>query len=378
MRDEGVYLKKNIYYMTFYSFLKNSVCCFLIIFCFTTPLVANDSSDKTFIVVALPCRYGYPLDAAHWYTEEYIDYIKTLLPSEKYDVQGYFISQRNISEFIADMKKIRMQRQNLKILNFCDGGEWDGYPCLSLLSAWERDPISKQIPISGANYEFILNSDNKMVMNEWLKKGHLNFLPQALITSELINDATIDTLIKQAHLEKSWPLFCKLNIGAGALGIDKTSICTNKEELLKQLQKMRADYPNSDILVQPYLSGKEYTVLIVNDRAFMSVERIYHNKYNIMLDEYLTGLRPVEEEISYAPSPKEVQNIAVKAVKAIPGKSHYTRVDLRTDHRGNIFVIDINDRPGFGNPSSINTMLFYHHLSDALLLQEIINSSVCH
>lgn len=364
--------------MLFHSFLKNFVFYLLIIFYFVNPLIADDSSDKTFVVVALPCRYGYPLDAAHWYTEEYIDYIKTLLPSEKYDVQGYFISQRNIPEFISDIKKLHTQKQNLKILNFCDGGEWDGYPCLSLLAAWEKDPISRQIPISGANYEFILNSDNKMVMNEWLKKGHLNFLPQTLITSEPINDATIDKLIKQAHLDKSWPLFCKLNVGAGALGIDTSSICTNKEELLKQLQKMRSSYLTSDILVQPYLSGKEYTVLIVNNRAFMAVERIYHNKYNIMLDEYLTGLHPVEEEISYAPASEEVQNIAIRAVKAIPGKSHYTRVDLRSDHQGNIYVIDINDRPGFGDPSSINTMLSYHHLNAASLLIEIVNSSVCH
>lgn len=334
----------------------------------------QSSEEKTFVMVALPCRHGLPLDS-HWYTESYVDYIRSLLPSKQYEVEGYFVSLKNIEGFIQSAKQLSHQKKKMIVLNMCDGGEWDNYPGISLLSAWEKDPISKKIPLTGGSFEFILNSDDKIIMNQWMKKGGLNWLPQIAVTPEMISSLSLKQLIEHAHLDKSWPLFVKLNVGAGALGINETSICHTQEALEKKIKEMHQAYPTSNLLIQPYLPGKEYTVLVIKDKVFMAVERIYHNKHNIMLDEYLTGLRPPEEEITYAPVPKPIQDIALKAVHAIPGKHHYTRVDLRSDREGHIYVIDINDRPGFGEPSSINTMLKYHHLSDALFIQEILQGA---
>ena len=138
---------------------------------------------------------------------------------------------------------------------------------------------------------------------------------------------------------------------------------------------MHAEYPSSSLLIQPYLAGKEYTVLVLNDRVYMAVERNYQNPDKIMLDEYLTGMRPIDEEIKYAPVPQHVQSLALKAVQAIPGKHHYTRLDLRDDIHGNTYVIDINDRPGFGEPSSLKTMLNYHKMSEEKLLLDILKTT---
>lgn len=350
---------------------------FLLVFilAFSCELFAESTPQpKTQLVVALPFRPGEPFDALSWYTPDYVDYIASLLPLERYEVSGYFVSFENLPQFLDDMEKLK-EKGDVIVLNICDGGEWDGYVGISLCRLWEKHPINGVIAKSGADYQFILNSDDKIKMQTFLKRANLKPLPQILIPrDQSLDQGAITELLAQEGLDKSWPLFCKLNIGAGAVGIGDASICHHIDQLLVHLHKMQTEYPNSDIIVQPYLSGPEYTVLVLGDRIYAAIRRDFHNPYNIMYEDYLTGVRSIEEEITYLPAPKHVQKIALRAIKAIPGRHHYTRVDLRDDAQGNTYVIDINERPGFGTPSTVNCMLDFHHLSAAQFLLDIVES----
>lgn len=335
----------------------------------------STSENKMTVVVALPFQEGKPFDTVHWYGPDYIDYIRSLLPKEKYTVTGYFVSLQNIPKFLSDMDALYKQDSTLRILNICDGGEWDGYPGISVLTAWEKHPISKYVPLTGSNAEFIYHSDDKIRMNEHLQNAELQILPEAVIPAQDIATTELNAFVKKGKLENSWPLFVKLNIGAGACGIGPQSICHNLDELKAQLNRMHSEYPKSDLLVQPYLPGPEYTIFIVNDKVYMGIRRDFHNSVNLMLDDYMFGVRPIEEEITFLPATKEAGELALKAVLAIPGKHHYTRVDVRGDSKGNLFVIDINDRPGFGNPSTIKSMLDFHHIPETQFLEDIISSA---
>lgn len=332
-------------------------------------------TEKMYVVLALPYQEGVPLDPVSWYTEEYVDYIASLLPEEEYEVKGYFVCFQNIPKFLDDMKALYDQKKKLVVLNFCDGGEWDGYPCLTLLRKWEKHAVKGLVSMTGANYEFIVNSDDKNRMNEFLKQAKLKFLPQVLLSSKEIAETDLSEIVKVECLDQYWPLFCKLNIGAGALGIGPESICQNIEELNAQVNKMHAQFPISDILIQPYLPGPEYTVLVLNDYVYASVRRDFHNPHNVMLDSYLHGDAKHEDEITYLPAPENVKELALKAIQAIPGRHHYTRLDLREDGKGNVYVIDINDRPGIGNLSTMHYMLEYNHLTISQLLIDVLNSS---
>ncbi len=339
----------------------------------------RSSNDKMSIVVALPFRPNIPLDP-HWYTEEFVDYIIELLPSNLYDVKSFFVSLVNISQFFAEVEEIYSSNKNVCILNFCDGGEWDGYPGISVVRKWEQCPLSKIIPMSGGTAQFILNSDDKSIMNAYMRQANLNFLPQIVIQYELLNAIEgheLNNRLIDADLDKAWPLFCKLNIGAGALSIGPDSVCHDINELLKQLNKIHVEFPNSNVLIQPFLPGPEYTILILKDQIYAAVKRDFHNPYNLMLENYLTGLCDVNEEITFSSVPKHVQDLALKAIEAIPGKHHYTRVDMRNDANGITYIIDINDRPGFGDPSTIKCMLDHHRLTESQFLQDIIKTCSC-
>lgn len=360
-------------------------CTFIVLFCSALNVLSacEDSQEmtkadllpenKTHLVVAMPFQPNLPLDP-HWYTADYVDYIASLLPSERYSVSGYFVSLQNIPQFLDDMQALQAQKKNVRILNVCDGGEWDGYPCISVLTQWKEHPVSALIPMTGADAQFILNSDDKTTMQSYISQANLKALPQALVAAQTLDKINLSSLLEKQQLDQAWPLFCKLNIGAGALGISPASICQNIEELTAQLHKVQADFPKSDILIQPYLAGPEYTIFVLKERVYVAVQRDFHNPSNLMLEDYLTDVSKADEEISYYPAPQHVQDLAIKAIQAIPGKHHYTRVDLRNDAKGNTYVLDINDRPGFGNPSTIKCMLDFHHLSEAQLLLDIVET----
>jgi len=362
--------------------IKNVYKLFALLFCFiflslnaTTVSDMIPKENKIHVVIAMPFQEGKPFEP-NWYSPAYFESVKDLLPEEKYEVTSYFVSFQNIPKFLDDMHALYKKDPTLRVLNFCDGGEWDGYPGISVLTAWEKHPVGKLVPMTGSNAEFIYHSDNKYRLNEHLKKAQLQTLPEALIPSQELATIDLKTTLEKANLQNSWPLFVKLNIGAGSLGIGSESICHNLDQLKKQLNKMHASFPtNEHLLVLPYLPGPEYTFLLINNKVYMGIRRDYQNPENIFHEDYLEGRRPVSEEVLYHSAPKEAGDFALKAVHAIPGKHHYTRVDMRGDGKGNLFVIDVNDRPGFGTPSTVKYMLEFHHLNESQLLEEIILSA---
>lgn len=344
----------------------------MILFC--SSLNAETKQEKVHIVLAMPFQPGKPFDP-NWYTPEYVNYIADLLPTDEYYVSGYFVSLAGIPKFLDDMKALHDKKEKVCVLNFCDGGEWDGYPGISVVREWEKHAINGLIPMTGADTEFIFYSDDKALMQNCIAKAKLKALPQALVMAKDVSKADYTSILKKNGLDKSWPLFCKLNIGGGALGIDNSSICHNISELKIQMDKMHARFPISNLLIQPYLPGPEYTVLVVGDKVYAAIRRDFHNRYNVMEDDFMHQGSVIEEEITYYPSTEEANQTALKSIKAIPGRHHYTRVDLRDDGKGNIYVIDINDRPGIGNPSSVKCMLELAGLTEAQLLKDIIKTS---
>lgn len=358
----------------------------ILVFCFLSLLMSvtlnageinmeNKVMDtKTHLVIALPYRENMPLDPINWYTEEYVTYIAGMLPKDEYIVTGYFVSLQNIPKFLNDMKTLYVKKKNVIVLNICDGGEWDGYPGISVTKAWEAHEVNLLIPFSGADSKFIFNSDDKARMQSFIAQAGLKALPQILIPSTKVSQTELSALLARECLNQEWPLFCKLNIGAGALGVTTSSVCNNIEELMAQLKKMHEKYPISDLIVQPYLKGPEYTILVLKDRVYCAVRRDFNNPYNLMEDNYLHDSSSVSSEITFYEAPLQAQELALKSIQAIPGKHHYTRIDMREDGKGNTYVIDINDRPALGNPSTVKCMLEFNKLSEPQLIRDIIKS----
>ncbi|MBL7155596.1 MAG: D-alanine--D-alanine ligase [Candidatus Omnitrophica bacterium] len=113
----------------------------------------------------------------------------------------------------------------------------------------------------------------------------------------------------------------------------------------RQALEMAFGYGKTAI-VEEYIHGRELTVGILEERALPIIEIVTkHNVYDFdakYLDEGTKYIVPAElkEEDS-----KRAQELALKAHKAL-GCRDFSRVDMRMDSGGNIYVLEINTIPG--------------------------------
>lgn len=102
---------------------------------------------------------------------------------------------------------------------------------------------------------------------------------------------------------------------------------------------------------------------IIPDEEFYT----YNSKYNINSKTKLKIPANISEEIS-----NKIQQIAIKAFKAIDGKG-FARVDfLVNDKTEEINIIEINTIPGFTNISMYPKLWKYSGLKYQELLEELV------
>lgn len=124
---------------------------------------------------------------------------------------------------------------------------------------------------------------------------------------------------------------------------------------------MRADWAFGDqILVEPYIPGKELTCAVMGDRALGVIEIVPTVKFYDYEAKYAPGgskhllPAPIAEEIY-----REVQRIALAAHRAI-GCRGVTRSDFRYDNglggTKGLFCLEVNTQPGMTETSLVPEM----------------------
>lgn len=174
------------------------------------------------------------------------------------------------------------------------------------------------------------------------------------------------TLIKrgQTHMAadraNTFPLFVKpASLGAGQ-GVDDKSIVHNQVQLNTKLSSLFSNY-KSDVLVEKYLSGREFSVAVLKDEftdnyTAMPIELLPGKDVNgdKMLSHRLksgaleTPVRAVTNPILRA----RLMTLATQAFHAI-GARDYGRIDIRLDANGAPHFLEANLIPciieGSGN-----------------------------
>ena len=143
-----------------------------------------------------------------------------------------------------------------------------------------------------------------------------------------------------------------------SLGINSSSLCRNTDELETQASYIHNIY-GQEALVEEYLDGREFNVSVLGDRdaRVLAISEIDFDgmpegeprivSYRAKWDEdsdYFRGTKPV----CPAEIPKRlevrIRDIALRAYRCV-GCRDYGRVDMRTDARGNLFVLEVNPNP---------------------------------
>jgi D-alanine--D-alanine ligase len=108
---------------------------------------------------------------------------------------------------------------------------------------------------------------------------------------------------------------------------------------------------DDEALIEAFIPGRELTVAVLGDSALEAVEirpkagwYDYTNKYTKGATEYLVPA-PLEKAQKLA-----VQSLAVQAHTAL-GCRDVSRVDIRMDPQGQLYVLEVNTLPGMTETS---------------------------
>lgn len=110
---------------------------------------------------------------------------------------------------------------------------------------------------------------------------------------------------------------------------------------------------DSEILVEEFIEGREFSVGVFGSEALPVVEIIpktgwydYENKYEPGAVEEVCPAK-ISEELT-----KKMQQVAVDACNAV-GCSPYARADIMMDASGNIYCLEVNTLPGMTETSLV-------------------------
>lgn len=164
-----------------------------------------------------------------------------------------------------------------------------------------------------------------------------------------------------------FPLIVKPNAEGSGKGISEVSIVESPDELKLLLDKNINMY-GSDMLVEEYIDGGEFTVGLVGNgketHVFRPMELVYRKHTQGKFDVYSYNVkRNYTEFVDYVCPAKitpkietEMTEAALTVFNALSCRD-LSRVDFRTDRDGNVYFIEINPLPGLAPGYSDYPML---------------------
>jgi D-alanine-D-alanine ligase len=207
------------------------------------------------------------------------------------------------------------------------------------------------IPYTGPNCEsLLLTKDKSLVRGAALSVGVPTPMEIYIDEHEDIPASIPENMV--------YPAFCKLGNASGSTGIIQEGVANNREEAIRGLSKLRELHPTRPLLLQEYLSGREFSIGMVGNpelgdfEVFHPVEVDYSAldpKYaKVQLEEFKRdGDSEFWQQVKEIPAKltdEQIQTMSINAKKLyIRTKcKDFARMDFRMDAQGNIKIMDVN------------------------------------
>jgi D-alanine-D-alanine ligase len=164
-----------------------------------------------------------------------------------------------------------------------------------------------------------------------------------------------------------FPAFVKPSYESRSVGISDNSVVNNPEELAAQVKFIHDTY-DQPALVEEYLPGQEYTVLMLGNGEFqeflpgkVTVDPSLFGDYPILRSDLrgvgATKIMPMKK---LAQQSIEVTRKAMEALNCLD----HVRADMRLDNDGQLKIIEVNGIPGLKPVKSWSPQIYtLHHPS---------------
>lgn len=164
------------------------------------------------------------------------------------------------------------------------------------------------------------------------------------------NYALIDTTdnLEEQIKQLNFPLFVKPAKAGDSLGIDDTSRVDDLASLQQKVSQLLNDYPQ--LLVEEYIAGREFTVLVAADandekkcRVFQPIEFIFPEGRTFKTYALKTSELHPESNIPVTdPSIKQQLTESAQRIFRSFGGVGYARMDFRMNDAGKLFFLEVN------------------------------------
>jgi len=155
-----------------------------------------------------------------------------------------------------------------------------------------------------------------------------------------------------------FPMLVKPSRQDASLGINSNSVCHDAGALEKQIRYIHDVY-EQEALVEEYLDGREFNVSVIGDHdpEVLAISEIDFGglpedepkivSYRAKWDEespLYSSTKPICPANLTKRLENRIKDIALRSYRCI-GCRDYARVDMRTDARGSLYVLEVNPNP---------------------------------
>jgi len=237
-----------------------------------------------------------------------------------------------------DLKKLALRKPDLvfsgvKYFYFADGIIW-------LNDYLELHDIS----YIASNRAALHNEHDKSIAKKIIQKANIR-------TADFFTTEPGEHQNKMS-VPNTFPLFIKPLTGGDSRGVDTNSIVYDFLSFQAKILDIKRKY-NLRSLVETYLSGKEYSVSILQDHSNENLEAM---PIEIVVKRNINGHRILDYDIKENDHEKvikvsdskifnQLSDLSKNAFTALNGKS-LGRIDIKMDYRGVPYFIEANLMPG--------------------------------
>lgn len=195
------------------------------------------------------------------------------------------------------------------------------------------DTIRKKgVKTTAEDFDVYSLADDKLQMNRFL-------LSKGILASQ---HRSLD------NIKEGIVYFVKPRFGSDSKGVTESSICTSREDVVKQVTVINHTC-NGNAVIENFIDGKEYTVSVLNIGGYI---------YCFPIEVDCSGTHGIQTQLGKSlfsecglsleyDERKELKALAERIFKEL-GIKHHARIDFRRDKDGKLYVIDVNLIPGLG------------------------------
>lgn len=193
-----------------------------------------------------------------------------------------------------------------------------------------------------------------------------------------------------ASVPSVYPALIKPALGDSSVGITQRAVVANSKEASAYLSNLREAMPDCPILIQEYLSGREYTVGLIGNPGIgynsLPVLEVDYGRLPGGLPHILSyeskwdPESPYWDQIFYREADiaedlrRSLVDSSIKLFERLDCRD-YARFDFRADRDGIVKLLEVNPNPGWCWDGKLNLMAGFANVSYADLLRQIIEAA---